>query len=78
LGTRISGPFRTGIKCNEEDFALLTEREGIIPMPRLSVTGWIRIEKETALTKKEWEHYIKLSYDYIVASLPVSKRKLIG
>ena len=78
LGTRMNGPFRTGIKCCEEDFALLVERDGIVPMPRLAKTGWIRVEKETALSKKEWEKYIKLSYQYVLESLPAVKRKLIS
>ncbi len=78
LGTRIQGPFRTGVKCNQEDFAALTEKEGIVPMPRLSVTGWIRIEKADALTKKEWESLIKQSYNAILESLPKKKRDAVA
>jgi len=69
-GTRIDGPFRTGIKCEESDFADLVERESIVPMPRLSTTFWIRIEKGNALSTKEWNHYIKKSYDLVIAGLP--------
>lgn len=77
LGTRIEGPFRTGIKCNAEDFALLTERDGVVPMPRLSTTGWIRIKKSNALTKKEWENGIRKSYDLVVENLPKKKREAL-
>jgi len=69
-GTRIEGPFRTGIKCNESDFGDLIERQGILPMPRLSTTYWIRIEKDDALTALEWKQYIKKSYDLIIVGLP--------
>jgi predicted DNA-binding protein (MmcQ/YjbR family) len=69
-GTRIEGPFRTGIKCNESDFSNLIERQGIVPMPRLSTTYWIRIEKDNALSAFEWKHYIKKSFDLIMAGLP--------
>lgn len=69
-GTRINGPFRTGIKCNEASFNELVEREGIVPMPRLLITHWIRIENANALTATEWQCYIKKSYDLIFASLP--------
>ena len=69
-GTRIEGPFRTGIKCNESDFGDLIERQGIVPMPRLSTTYWIRVEKDDALTALEWKQYIKKSYDLIIAGLP--------
>ena len=69
LGTRIDGPFRTGIKCSNDDFVALTEREGIEPMPRLSVTGWVRIGKASALTKNEWERLIKQSYHLVIETL---------
>jgi predicted DNA-binding protein (MmcQ/YjbR family) len=69
-GTRIEGEFRTGIKCDESDFAFLIEREGIVPMPRLSTTFWIRIEKSNALNMMEWKQCVKKSYDLIVAGLP--------
>jgi predicted DNA-binding protein (MmcQ/YjbR family) len=77
-GTRIEGPFRTGIKCTEDDFAELTERDGIVAMPRLSVTHWIRIEKSDALSKKEWEQYITISYRLIVSALSKKKRYELG
>ena len=70
VGTRITGPFRTGIKCDENDFDILVEREGIVPMPRLSKTGWIRIEDSNALSMSEWEQYIRKSYQYVYAALP--------
>jgi predicted DNA-binding protein (MmcQ/YjbR family) len=69
-GTRIEGQFKTGIKCDELDFGELIERQGIVPMPRLSATYWIRIEKDNALSVLEWKHYIKKSYDMIIAGLP--------
>ena len=68
-GTRIEGKFRTGIKCNDSDFSELTEREGIVPMPRLSTTYWIRVENSSALTNKEWKEYIRKSYDLVLSSL---------
>jgi predicted DNA-binding protein (MmcQ/YjbR family) len=74
-GTRIQGQFRTGIKCDETDFGDLIEREGIVPMPRLSVTHWIRIEKGNALSTLEWKHYIKKSYDLILTGLPEKIKK---
>ena len=61
---------KTGIKCDELDFGELIERHGIVRMPRLSATYWIRIEKENALSVLEWKHCIKKSYDLIIAGLP--------
>jgi predicted DNA-binding protein (MmcQ/YjbR family) len=75
LGTRIEGPFRTGIKCYGSDYDELIEREGIVPMPRLSITGWIRIENSEALTIQEWALYIKKSYHLVFATLPGKVKK---
>ena len=69
-GTRMEGPFKTGIKCDESDFAELIEREGIVPMPQLSATYWIRIENDKALTAQEWKRYIKKSYRLVLKALP--------
>ena len=69
VGTRISGPFRTGIKCDESDYDLLVELDGIVPMPRLSTTFWIRVENVDALTMQEWEEYIGKSYEYVFSTL---------
>jgi predicted DNA-binding protein (MmcQ/YjbR family) len=74
-GTRVTGNFRTGIKCEESDFADLTERDGIVPMPRLSATGWIRIEKHNALNNAEWKRYIKKSYDLVAIGFLKQKKK---
>ena len=77
-GTRIEGPFRTGIKCSEADFAELIEREGIVPMPRLSSTYWIRIENSKALTTQKWKDYVKKSYDLILSALTKKEREKLG
>ncbi|MES2733903.1 MAG: MmcQ/YjbR family DNA-binding protein [Bacteroidota bacterium] len=77
-GTRIEGAFRAGFKCDEEDFATLMEREGIIPLPRLSKTFWVRVEQNTALSPQEWEHYLRKSYQLVVASLPKKKQQELG
>ncbi len=76
-GTRIEGAFRTGIKCNASDFADLIEREGIVPMPRLSTTYWIRIENDKALSTREWNQYIKKSYDLVIDTLPKKVKQSI-
>lgn len=71
----IEGPFRTGIKCNASDFAELVERQGIVLMPRLAATFWIRIENSAALSDREWRQYIKKSYDLILQDCQKKKRK---
>jgi len=77
-GTRLEGPFRTGIKCSDSDFAELTERAGIVPMPRLSTTYWVRIENSNALTTIEWKDYLRKSYELILSSLTKKERQQYG
>ena len=74
-GTRIEGTFRTGIKCTEADFSELTEREGIIAMPRLYATYWIRIEKSNALTNRKWKDHIKKSYELVFSGLTIKEQQ---
>lgn len=73
-GTRISGQYRTGFKCDENDFAILIERENMVKIPYRGNSLWIRAEDPAALTHKEWEYYLKRSYDLIIAELPAKKR----
>jgi predicted DNA-binding protein (MmcQ/YjbR family) len=58
------------IKTTPEDFEELTEREGIVPSRYLARSKWISIQKRSALKPKEWEHYLKLSYNIIKSKLP--------
>lgn len=66
------------IKVTEEDFEKLTEKEGIIPSPYLAKNQWIAIEKPTALKPKEWEHYLRQSYELIKSKLTKKAQKEIG
>jgi len=58
------------IKVNEEDFHELTERDGIIQAPHFARNKWISINESSSLSKKEWEHYLKRSYELVKAKLP--------
>ena len=66
------------IKVSDEDFETLTEREGIIPAPYMAKHKWIGITKRSALTLKEWKHYLKQSYTIISSKLPKKLQKELG
>jgi predicted DNA-binding protein (MmcQ/YjbR family) len=63
------------IKVTDEDFAELTEREGIIPAPYMARNKWVSVEKRNALRPKEWEHYMRQSYELIKSKLPKKIRE---
>ena len=58
------------LKVTPEEFDELTEREGIGPQAYLARNHWIRIEGTAKLKPKEWEHYLRQSYDLVAAKLP--------
>jgi predicted DNA-binding protein (MmcQ/YjbR family) len=76
--TPVEGAFNASFKCDDEDFVELTEREHIIPAPYMARNKWVRVEKASALNKKEWEHYIKKSYQLVTTKLPKKAQKELG
>lgn len=61
-----------------EDFQVLTERTGIRQAPYLARNMWVQVEDINYLSKKDWAHYIGLSYRLVAAKLPVKVKKEIG
>jgi predicted DNA-binding protein (MmcQ/YjbR family) len=57
-------------KCSAEDFAELTERNGIVPAPYLARASWVGLEDENALNVVELQPYLRLSYELVLAKLP--------
>lgn len=58
------------IKVTDEDFEVLTEREGIIPAPYMARNKWVSVNKRSALKPKEWQHYLRNSYELVKSKLP--------
>lgn len=68
--TSLEGPLSASFKVKDEEFGEMTSRPGIIPAPYVARYKWVMIENPKALTKKEWEFYIKQSYELVKAALP--------
>jgi predicted DNA-binding protein (MmcQ/YjbR family) len=69
-------PHQMSFKCTPEDFAELTEREGLIPAPYLARAMWVQ-QSDLAgevLDRRELQQLLRKSYDLVVAKLPKSKR----
>src|SRR5580765_7015127 len=68
-------PHQLGFKCTPENFAELTEREGIVPAPYLARAMWVQEgELGVALERQELTSLLRSAYDLVVAKLPKSKR----
>jgi predicted DNA-binding protein (MmcQ/YjbR family) len=65
------------IKVTPEEFDELTERAGIIPAPYMAHNKWLYIERFSALQTKEWEYYLRQSYEIIRSKLTKKAQALL-
>ena len=77
LLTGMDDTSNVSIKVTDEDFEMLTERDNIIQAPYMARNMWVSIQKRNALKPKEWEHYIRTSYELIKSKLPKKVQKEI-
>ena len=65
-------------KCTPEEFAELTELEGIIPAPYAARYHWVAVQKPGALNQGEIKRLIKDSYEMVKAKLPKKTLARLG
>lgn len=61
-------------KCTPDEFAQLTERDGIIPAPYLARYHWVQVRDSDALTQTELKRLLRDSYQMVRAKLPKKVR----
>lgn len=57
-------------KCTPDEFADLTEIDGIAQAPYFAKRHWVAVSDLVALSATELERRIRRSYDLVVAGLP--------
>jgi len=62
------------LKADEERFAELTERAGIIPAPYLARAKWIALETPETVRDEELKELVRTSYALVYAKLPGKTR----
>jgi predicted DNA-binding protein (MmcQ/YjbR family) len=72
-----SVPVTASIKVSDEEFEVLTNREGIIPAPYMARNKWVYVDSINRLSKKEWERYLLEAYTIIFAKLSGRMRAAI-
>jgi predicted DNA-binding protein (MmcQ/YjbR family) len=65
-------------KCTPEEFAELTEREGIIPAPYMARAQWVALEPGATLPAAELKRLLRQSYDLVAARLPKKTQAELG
>ena len=68
-------PVSASFKVTAEDFELLTARPGLRPAPYLARNNWVQVEDISILSKKEWIHYLRQSYELVAGRLPAKLKK---
>lgn len=63
-------PNRFSIKCSDENFVMLTERENIIPAPYLARNKWVNFTDGFRMSRGELKELIAESYNLVFAKLP--------
>jgi predicted DNA-binding protein (MmcQ/YjbR family) len=71
--TGLSGPLKVSMKVKDE-FGELSSSENIIPAPYVARYKWILVEEAGRFSRKEWEHYVRQSYELVKGNL--SKKEL--
>ena len=65
-------------KCTPEEFAELTELDGIIPAPYAARYHWVAVQKPGALNQAKVKRFIKGSYEMAPAKLPKKTLARLG
>jgi len=68
-------PFRCSFKVSDEEFEELSNTEGFMPAPYMARAKWVLVTNPSKLNKKEWEQYVKQSYELIKAKLTKKQKR---
>ncbi|MFI5171271.1 MAG: MmcQ/YjbR family DNA-binding protein [Chitinophagales bacterium] len=72
--TGIEGDFGVSIKVLDEEMEELCTKIGIVPAPYLARYKWVLVTDPKAFSKKEWEYYLRQSFDLIKAKQKPAKK----
>ena len=71
-------PFKCSFKVPDGEFEELSVRQGFQPAPYMARAKWVLVTQPSALHTKEWESYIKQSYELVKAKLTKKLRVSLG
>ena len=66
----LDGPLTVSFKVRDDEFDELSTSPGMRPAPYVARYKWVLVEEVNSLSRKEWNHYVKQSYDLVRAKLP--------
>ena len=71
-------PFKCSFKVKDEAFEEISNQDGFMPAPYMARAKWVLVTDPSKLNKKEWEGYIRQSYEMIKAKLTKKLRTELG
>jgi predicted DNA-binding protein (MmcQ/YjbR family) len=74
----LDGPLSVSFKVRDEEFDELSNSPGMLPAPYVARYKWVLVEDVNQLSRKEWTHYVKQSYELVRAKLPKKLAKQHG
>jgi predicted DNA-binding protein (MmcQ/YjbR family) len=66
----LDGPLTVSFKVKDEEFDEISSSPGFRPAPYVARYKWVLVEDVNQLSRKEWSHYVKQSYELVKAKLP--------
>lgn len=70
-------PTSVSFKVKDEEFDEMSSRPGIEPAPYVARYKWVLVTDLDKLNKKQWEHYVRQSYDLVKSKLPKNLLKTL-
>lgn len=74
----LEGPLTISFKVKDEEFDELANSPGMCPAPYVARYKWVLVEEPDRLSRKEWEHYVRQSYELVRAKLPKKVARQLG
>jgi predicted DNA-binding protein (MmcQ/YjbR family) len=71
-------PASASFKVKDEEFDELSNRSGFMPAPYVARYKWVLVKDINTLSKKDWEHYAKQSYELVRDKLSKKVRNEFG
>lgn len=66
----LDGPLTVSFKVRDDEFDEVSSSPGLRPAPYVARYKWVLVEEIDRLSRMEWEHYVKQSYELVKAKLP--------
>lgn len=71
-------PFSCSFKVPDDEFDELSNQNSFMPAPYMARAKWVLVTDPSNLSKKEWERYVKQSYELVKIKLTKKLRERLG